>query len=64
MNSHFTELSWVSRLMHNNEGCILYGAYIQGVTKKYGTNFRTHSSQLEDEIMLYEHGSGNALFSC
>ena len=35
---------------------------IQGVTKRYGTNFRTHSSHLEDEIMLYEHGFGNALF--
>ena len=34
---------------------------IPGVTKRYGTNFRTHSSHLEDEIMLYEHGSGNAL---
>ena len=35
---------------------------IQGVTKRYGTNFRAHSSHLEDEIMLYEHGSGNASF--
>ena len=35
---------------------------IPGVTKRYGTNFRTHSSHLEDEIMLYEHGSGNFLF--
>jgi hypothetical protein len=31
------------------------------VTKRYGTNFRTNSSHLEDEIMLYEHGSGNAV---
>ena len=37
---------------------------IQGVTKRYGTNFRTHSSHLEGEIMLYEHESGNALFPC
>ena len=34
---------------------------IPGVTKRYGTNFRTHSSHLEEEIMLYEHGSGNAV---
>ena len=33
---------------------------IPGVTKRYGTNFRTRSSDLEDEIMLYEHGPGNA----
>ena len=39
-------------------------ANIQSVTKRHGTNFRTHSSHLEDEIMLYEHGSGNALFPC
>ena len=39
-------------------------AKIQSVTKRYGTNFRTHPSHLEDEIMLYEHGSGNALFPC
>ena len=36
--------------------------HILGVTKRHGTNFRTHSSHLEDEIKLYEHGSGNALF--
>ena len=36
--------------------------YIQDVTKSYGTNFMTHSSHLEDEIMLYEHGSGNELY--
>ena len=35
---------------------------IQGVTKRYATNLRTHYSHLEDEIKLYEHGSGNALF--
>ena len=46
-------------------GCLGYTeANIQGVTKRYGTNFRTHSSHLEDEIMSYEHGSGNALFPC
>ena len=27
---------------------------VQGVTKRYSTNFSTHSSHLEDEIMLYE----------
>ena len=37
---------------------------IHTVTKRYGTNFRTHSSHLEDEIMLYEHRSENALLSC
>ena len=35
----------------------------QDVTKSYGTNFKTHSSHFKDESMLYEHGSGNALFS-
>ena len=39
-------------------------SYIQGVIKSYGTNFRTHSSHLEDKIMLYELGAGNALFPC
>ena len=39
-------------------------AHIQSVTKRYGTNFRTHSPHLEDKIMLNEHGSGNALFPC
>ena len=34
---------------------------IPGVTKRYGTKFRMHSSHLEDEIMLYEHGSGNVV---
>ena len=43
---------------------VLCDVCIQGVTKRYGTNFRTHSSHLEDEIMLYEHGSGNALCPC
>ena len=37
---------------------------MQGVTERHGTNFRTLSSHLEGEIMLYEHGSGNALFPC
>jgi len=42
----------------------MYLFIFKGVTKRYGTNFRTHSSHLEVEIMLYEHGSGNALFPC
>ena len=43
-------------------GCFSPNLIYTGCKKRYGTNFRTHSSYLEDKIMLYEHGSGNALF--